>query len=206
MRRPRKTKSHDKAARLKKARDFAREYEARVARGLALGRSRSQARGHPTVGEHLVKHRPTKSDPKLEQALRSLRDTQNLTSSAKDAGVSTERFRRFLREKKLAGRKGRRWHFTDRRPRTVVAITTRGEMPITVAGFNKASLVMQHRAAARAFLEFQDDANLAALKPFKDRPVTDLSGRTHFLETRPNYLLRNADTGGEPYEVYKLPT
>ena len=206
MRRPRKSRLRNQGSRLKKERNFAAEYQRRIARGIALGRSRSQARGHPTISEAPIKPRPTNSDAKLEQALRSLRETQNLSRSAKGAGVSPQRFRRFLRKKKLARRKGRRWRFTDRRRREVVAITTSGEMRITVAGFNKASLVMQHRAAVRAFLGFPDSGHLQVLKPFEGRSVIDTSGRTHFLETRPNVLLRYAASGPESYQVYKLPS
>ena len=159
------------AARPKRARDFAAEYDRRIARGVALGRSRSQARGHPASGDIYIKRRPKASDAKLEQALRSLRETQNLTRSAKGAAVSPERFRRFLREKKLAKRKGRRWLFTDRRLRTVAAITTNGETKITVAGFNKASLVMQHHAAVRAFLNSPDPVHPAQASQIFRRPI-----------------------------------
>ena len=67
----------------------------------------SQARGHARAHEVGIKAKPIKSDERLEAALRQLRQTHNQAKAAKEAGVSPERFRRFLREQKLAERKGR---------------------------------------------------------------------------------------------------
>jgi hypothetical protein len=116
-----------------------------------------------------------------------------------------KRFRDFLHSNRLAKYKGGgRWQFTDRRPRVVVAITTRGDKELTVRGHNKASLVMEHREAVRQFRDTNDPSHLT---PFEGRTFTDKSGRKHALETRPNVLYRRAAAGGEPYEqVYKLIT
>jgi hypothetical protein len=132
-----------------------------------------------------------------------MRSGSSQKEAAAHARVPVKTFRHFLRSNRLAKYKGGgRWQFTDRRPRAVVAITTRGDKEITVRGYNKASLVMQHREAVR---RFRDTNDLSHLTPFEGRTVTDKSGRNHALETRPNVLLRRAATGGEPYEqVYKL--
>ena len=142
------------------------------------------------------------SDAKLEAALRILRETNNQASAAKNAGVAPERFRRFLREQSLAHREGRRWTFTDQRPRLVLAITNGRERSITVAGFDAASLVMQHRAAVKDFLEFNE---ISHLEPFVGVSIRDISGKHHLLETRPNVLYRLANAGGEAFEtIYRL--
>jgi hypothetical protein len=176
-------------------------------------RHRRNRRSKSKSGRAISRHRPSrtrsrriKSEPNLEEALRSLRAGKSQKRAAQVAGVPVRRFRAFLRNNKLANYKKGHWHFTDRRQRTVVAITRRGEKEIKVAGFNKASLVMQHRAAVRAFLNFPDNAHLELVKSFKDRSVTDTSGGAHLLETRPNVLFRYAASGPESYQVYKLPS
>lgn len=171
---------------------------------------KSPRRGRKVAGfpasKKRSRHRATPSTPELEKALRFLRAGNSQKLAAKSAGVSVKRFRDFIRDNRLAKFRKRRWVFSDRRRRQVAAITTRGEKQITVAGFNKASLVMQHRAAVRAFLNLPIPARVSVLKPFEGRSVSDTSGRVHFLETRPNFLLRYASSGPELYQVYKPPT
>jgi hypothetical protein len=98
-------------------RDHKAEYGRRLERGRARGLSATQYRGHARANEPSLKAKPVKSDERLEKALRELRRTNNQAVAAKEAGVSPERFRRFLREQKLAERKGRAWEITDTRPR-----------------------------------------------------------------------------------------
>jgi hypothetical protein len=168
-------------------RNHKEEYDRRVTRGEALGLSRSQARGHARWGEKPVNSKQVVSDHKLERALRTLRVNGNQAKAAKAAGLSVERFRRFLRENQLAERHGRKWRMTDARPRQIEIISTRGERQITVPGFDAASLGMRHRAAVERFLKSND---LAQIQPFVGASVLDTRGRTHVLETRPNYLYR----------------
>jgi hypothetical protein len=60
------------------------------------GVTRSQARGHARAQEASLKAKPIKTDERLERALRERRRTNNQVAAAKEAGVSPERFRRFL--------------------------------------------------------------------------------------------------------------
>ena len=84
----------------------------------------------------------------------------------------------------------------------MLAITNGRERPIIVAGFDAASLVMQRRAAVKDFLENNE---ISYLEPFVGAAISDISGRRHPLETRPNVLYRLASAGGEAFEtVYRL--
>jgi hypothetical protein len=182
-------------------RDYQAEYRRRLERGRGRGLTRSQARGHARAQETSLKAKPVNTDERLERALRELRRTNNQAVAAKEAGVSAERFRRFLREQKLAERKGRIWEITDNRKRTMTAITTRGELELKLPGFEEASLVGRHRAAVRSF----KDTNLISyLQPFEGLTVKDTSGRTHVFETRP-IVIRRLDASGETFEqIYRI--
>jgi hypothetical protein len=182
-------------------RDYKSEYRHRLDRGRARGLTRSQARGHARAQEASLKAKPVKSDERLERALRELRRRNNQVSAAKEAGVSPERFRRFLREHKLAERKGRVWEITDTRPRDMTALTTRGTVDLKLPDYEAASLVGQHNAAVRIFLDTND---VSHLRPFEGRTVKDMSGQTYVLETRPN-VIRRRDASGETFEqIYRI--
>jgi hypothetical protein len=185
-------------------RDYKLEYNLRLLRAFTKGYSRSQARGHAKAGELPIRAPPQSfaPDARLETALKELRRTQNQSRAAKEAGVSTERFRKFLRDNQLAARSARQWVFDDQRPREMTALTTEGPAVIVVAGFEQASLVGRHDAAVKAFLNTNDAALLA---PFKGLSVKDTAGRKHFLETRPNTIHRLASSEFEAFEmVYRL--
>lgn len=185
-------------------RDYKLEYNLRLLRAFAKGHSRSQARGHARAGEKPIRAPPPKDAPdmRLEAALKRLRQTQNQSRAASEAGVSAERFRKFLRENELAKREGQTWVFTDQRPRVMSALTINGARVLTVAGFDQTSLIGRHEAAVKTFLQTNDTALLA---PFKGQSVKDVKGRTHFFETRPNTIHRLANSELEAFEmVYRL--
>jgi hypothetical protein len=184
-----------------RSRNHQAEYLRRLERGRARGLTRSQARGHARAQEASLKAKSGKTDPRLERALRELRRTGNQRTAAKEAGVSPERFRRFLREQKLAERKGRVWEVTDKRPRDMTALTTRGAVDLKLPDYEAASLVGQHNAAVKTFL---DDNDISHLRPFEGSTVKDTSGRTYVLETRPN-VIRRLDASGETFEqIYRI--
>jgi len=183
-------------------RDYKAEYRRRVANAAKRGLSRSQARGHARSGEKPIRPKPIKSDERLEAALKLLRQVGSQSRAAKDAGVSAERLRRFLRENSLAERRGRHWLITDKRSRRMTVISGGEAREITLRDFDQSSLNGKHLAAVGAFLRTND---IDLLRPFDGQSVIDAKGKAHSLETGPNALYRLAHAGGELFhEVYRL--
>lgn len=185
-------------------RDYKKEYARRIGSGKARGLSRSQARGHPKATERYAtgKSATPQADDQLEDALRNLRQGQSLKQSAKDAGVSEERFRRFVKGHQLANFVGRRWTLQDNRPRRVPMIKGGQQTAIIVPGFSEASNIGKHHNAIGLFLRTNDPSSLQA---FKGRSVKDVRGKTHPFETDPNALYRLA-AKDEPafHEIYQI--
>ena len=187
---------------MSRQRDYKAEYERRIAGAAKRGLSRSQARGHARSGERPIRPKPIKSDDGLEAALKRLREIGNQGSAAKDAGISAERLRRFLRENLLAERRGKRWHITDKRSRRMTVISGGEAREIALRDFDQASLNGKHLAAVGRFLRTND---IDLLRLFDGQAVIDVKGKAHPLETEPNALYRLAHAGSEVFhEVYRL--
>jgi hypothetical protein len=183
-------------------RNYRAEYKRRIANAAKRGLSRSQARGHARAGEAPIRRKAVRSDERLEAALKRLRQTNNQTRAAKEAGVSAERFRRFLRDNSLAERRGKRWHIADNRHRQMTVITSGEERQVTLRDAEQASLNGEHLNAVKGFLRTND---IDLLRPFEGRSVIDAKGKAHPLETDPNGLYRLAHAEGEVFhEVYRL--
>jgi hypothetical protein len=179
-------------------------YSERIARGLARGLTRSQARGHARLGEPPLRPaRPMAVLPEREaEALRVFRTTGNATKAAKSAGISPERFRRFIRAELVAERRGHKWAITDNLVRETDIISGGRRYAVRVRGFDPASRIAQHKAAVRQFLALPEEF---LLDPFRGEAVTDIAGRKHVFETNPNTLFRLMTTGGETFEaVYRI--
>jgi len=183
-------------------RDYRAEYKRRIESAAKRGLTRSQARGHARSGERPIRPKAIKSDEGLETALKRLRQIGNQGRAAKDAGISAERLRRFLRENSLAERRGKRWHVTDHRPRRTNVITRGEARVIVLRDLEQASINGKHNAAVGTFLRTND---IDVLRPFDGQSVIDAKGKAHPLETDPNALYRLAHAGGELFhEVYRL--
>ena len=185
-----------------KQRDYRREYRQRIERAAARGLTRSQARGHARSGETPIRPRPERDRDNLEAALRALRQTGKQSDAARSAGISTERFRRFLRENSFAERRGRSWVFTDNRERRMIVISDGIATTRTFCGFDQASLNGRHLAAVGQFVRSN---RIELLMPFEGLSVIDARGKSHPLETDPNVLHRLASAGSEVFhDVYRL--
>jgi len=183
-------------------RDYQAEYQRRIANAAKRGFSRSQARGHARASETPIKPKAVESDAGLEAALKRLRQIGNQGRAAKEAGISTERFRRFLRGNSLAERHGRQWLVTDNRTRRMQVISGGEAREITLRNFEQASINGKHLAAVEAFLRTND---IDLLRPFEGQFVIDSKGAVYPLEIDPNTLHRLAASGSEVFhEIYRL--
>jgi hypothetical protein len=181
------------------------EYQRRIDRNLARGRTLSQARGHPRAGEQHISAKAAirKRDPKLLDAIKALRATGSLTNAARREGVSAERVRRFASELDFVERRGRRYVVGDDRwPRRVAFYADRRRVVTEVEGYERARLIGLYQDAIGNFWRSNDLGHVA---PYVGVQVTDIRGKTYTLETRPNVLYRLAAQGGDSFEhVYRV--
>jgi hypothetical protein len=133
------------AAGSKKKRNYAKEYLIRIARGLAGGKSRSQARGHSRAADlpSYVTPQPFKRSEPLEGALKLMKKGVSQKEAAKQAGVSAETLRRFQKANTASLREGHRWLIVDTRPVSVV-MATRGKMRTVTVSHDASSDISRH--------------------------------------------------------------
>jgi hypothetical protein len=178
----------------KRKRNYAKEYLIRIGRGLAGGKSRSQARGHARAADLPINARPQpfkRSEP-LEDALKLMKKGVSQKEAAKQAGVSAETLRRFQKANTTSHREGRHWLISDMRPVSVV-MATRGKMRSVTVSHDAASDISRHWIAINHFLETNSPTHLAT---FVGKGLRDAIGAFHPFETRSN-VLRKLDSAGE---------
>ncbi|MDB5595658.1 MAG: hypothetical protein JWM36_2619 [Hyphomicrobiales bacterium] len=176
-----------------RTRDYTKEYQARIARGLAVGKSRSQARGHAKAGDTRSEVRaPFDKDDPLERALKLIKKGATQKQAAKEVRVSAERVRRYQKQNTISRREGRRWIIVDDRPVTLV-MASRGKLRDVTVTHDAASDIGRHWVAVNRFLEANDASHL---KPFVGFGLRDTVGKLWPFETRPN-VLRKLDSVGD---------
>ena len=168
-------------------------------------KKRATRKPRNAVRQARTKVRPLREIPvQLDYARRHFMVTGSVAGAARSMGVSPSRLRRLIRDYRLAkwDAKKRRWTITDRLTREV-GIASNGEArTITVRGFSRAQLAKSYTAAVKRFLETND---ASVLVPFQGKTVTDIRKQKHLLETRPNVLLRLANTGSDAeMKIYRL--
>lgn len=170
---------------MRKPRNHKREYERRITRGLALGKSRAAARGHPKASD-LPKPRSNsidRSDP-IERALRLMRRGVNQRTAAKVVRISEEKLRAHRLLHTTSRRDGGKWIIFDLRQQPFW-IASEGKQISVVLPNEEGSEVSRYWHAVNRFLDTNDDAHL---HPFEGEGVYDVKDRFHRFETRPNVL------------------
>jgi hypothetical protein len=149
------------AAKSNRKRDFRKEYLARIARGPASGKSRSQARGHARASDLPKPATPLPCDKKnsLKKALKLMKQGATQNQAAKTAGISAETLRPFQKQNTTSRREGRHWIIVDERPVTVV-MATRGKLHDVTVTHDAASDVGRHWVAINKFLESNNPSHL----------------------------------------------
>jgi hypothetical protein len=140
----------------------------------------------------------------LDHARRLFMVTRSVKGAARSTGVSESQLRRLVRNYRLAkwDQSKRKWKITDRVTREVGIASNGRAKAIVVRGFVRAQLAKGYTAAVKYFLDTND---VAALAPYEGQSITDISKNKHLLETRPNVLLRLANTGGDAdMKIYRL--
>ena len=187
---------------MSRKRNYKAEYQRRIVKADQQGLSRSQARGHARASESPIRPKPAQSDDRLEAALKFLRQTGNQGRAAKEAGVSAERFRNFLRSNSLAERRGKQWHVTDNRAYRMTVWSDGQIQEFVLSDSVQKSLNGRHLSAVGQFLRTND---IDLLRPFDGQSVIDVTGQAHSLETDPNALYRLGNAGSEVFhEIYRL--
>lgn len=188
-----------------RGRDYQAEYDRRVARGIAGGLSRSQARGHPGIGQVHISPRATVPayDSVLEEGIREIREGSTLERTSRRIHVAPDRLRRYLGASGVGVRDGGRWRVgVDRRPRRLPMYSGGRAVGVIVPGYDEAALVGRYMAATGQFQVSNDPLVLA---PYRGQGVRDIRGQFHPFETDPNTLYRLMAAGPEPFElVYRI--
>jgi hypothetical protein len=183
-------------------RDFRAEYARRVARGLELGRSRSQARGHPRAGEGYVSGKePVAWDRQKEAGVRLMRSRgYSAPRAAGTIGVPDDALRRYLRETGAGEKRRGDWVIKgeDDRERVVPIYSKGKRVDVVVDTYEEARKAGSYMGTVGHVTATNDPEPLAQ---FEGEGITDIKGKFHPFELRINTLYRLVNEGPEPWEL-----
>lgn len=186
-------------------RNHATEYQRRIARGLAKGLTRAEARGHgvkplkPKTGKVLS------SDQRfLEKGVKLIKSGSSLASTAKELHVAPERLRNYLMTSGVAKKVGYRWRIRpDDRVRQMLVFSQKRELKVRVER-EAASFIGTYMNDVGLFLRSNKEA---LVKAWEDKHFFDVKGRRHPFEADPNTLYRLNQAGRNSFdEIYKIIT
>jgi hypothetical protein len=186
-----------------RVRDYAREYRQRIARGLRLGRTRRQARGHPGAGEAYASglEKPT-WDPRLEEGLRRVRGGKSVPEAAGAVDERPENLRDYLARTGVGEKVGGRWRVGEDQRIREWTFYSGGKRVWPRLSFDESRKAGEYMSQVGHALDTNDPKVLA---PFKGEGVTDVEGRFWPFETRMNVLYRLSADRDEPYEaIYRI--
>jgi hypothetical protein len=173
-------------------RNYRAEYQRRIAKSLAVGKSRSAARGHPTAADLPKPVGPRDRNSALEKALTRVKRGETQKAAAAAEGVSVEKLRVYQKLNTASVRQGRKWIIFDSRP-VPMWIATNGKLKAVEVAADDASDIGRYWGHVNRFLESN---RLSHLEPFVGKGVRDIQGRAYPFEVRPN-VLRKLDSVGE---------
>ena len=184
-----------------RVRDTKAEYARRKAKGAERGLSGPQMRGHARHNEAPIKPRSQASEARLETGLKELHKTANLTRAAKQAGVSAERLRRFIRQNDYAEREGKGWRVTDTRRPQMRTFSEGQEKLLVLRDRDQASINGTFMNAVKKYVRSN---KYDLIRPFIGTSVIDAKGNAHLLETDRNTLHEMASVQDNYVDVYRL--
>jgi len=175
----------------KRVRNHRAEYQARIARGLAVGKSRSAARGHASAADRPKPAGPIDLNSPLERALKLMKQGASQKAAAKAEGVSTEKLRIYRLQNTTSKLQGRTWAIFDLRPQAY-RFANKGKLTAVTLARDEGSEVGNYWHAVKKFLKTN---NAEHLRPYVGRGVRDVNGRFHQFEAGPNTLRRMESMG-----------
>lgn len=161
---------------------------------------RNQARKR--AGFLVKRERRRIGNAKLQRGLATLRLTRDLVAAAKTARTSTAKFKREALRKKLIKKRGKFWIVSRDLQRQMLIYSDGKQYTVTLPSQSSARNVGKYMSAVGAFVRSN---NIRLLDDFIDRGVTDVAGKRHVYETRPNFLYRLTSSRDEAFEdVYRI--